>query len=45
METTNDQELGDDDYDGDESLMIKILIIFMISPLSVSQPPSFPVVN
>jgi len=43
MGPTYDQELDDNDYNGDESLVIKILIISTKSPLSVSHPPSFPV--
>jgi len=42
MGPTNDRELDDDDYNGDESRVIKIVI--MKSPLSVSHPPSFPVI-
>jgi hypothetical protein len=47
MGPTNDQELDDDDdeeekEEEEESLMIKSLIIFMNSPLSVSLKPSLP---
>ena len=52
MGPTNDQELDDDDEEEkeeeeddeeeEESLVIKSLIIFMNSPLSVSLKPSFP---